>query len=301
MNPLFRLIAVLFLLGPCYLADAAAAITCTINASTLAVTYQDNAAAVSTQASLAVTCTRGANNDPQTLDYTIEAPGQGNNFSGTRRASAAINGTTYYTGYTLGTAIGCGSAWGAGTFTGKFTWTKANDKTSQTAPAHAYFVCVPNQTGSGLAATNANPAYADTFAIKVNNSAGGANLVSSSHSVSITVTPICSLPQTPSTIAISYTAFQASQATPSTPFRVKCTTTDGYTVEASPTSGTAAGLNYTLDVLDSANAVVAPATTLTGTGTEQNFTIRATVPAGQAGCSGGDCPASQSHTLTISY
>lgn len=303
MNRLFRLLAVLLLLGPCFVPDAAAAFTCTINVATVPATYQDNATAMSTQAALTVTCTRGANNDPLTLGYTVAAPGQGNNFSGTRRASAVIGATTYYAGYTLGIATGCAAAWGAGAFTGTFTWTKANDKTTQTGVSHSYFVCIPQQTGTGLAATNTNPAYADTFAITVNNTAGGAALVSSSHSVAITVTPVCTLPQVPSTIAITYTAFQASQVTPSpsTPFQVKCTTTDGYTVSVSPTSGIAAGLNYTLDVLNQGGTVVAPATTQTGTGANQSYSIRATVPGGQSGCNGGACAASQPHTLTISY
>lgn len=301
MNRLLRFAVALLLLGPCIVPEASAAFTCTANVATVAATYQDNATAVSTQASLMLTCTRGANNDPLTLNYTVAAPGPGNNFSGTRRASALIGGTTYYTGYTLGTASGCAVAWGAGAFTGTFTWAKANDRTTLTGVSHSYFVCIPQQTGAVLAATNANPAYSDTFAISVTDASNSANLVSSSHSVAITVTPICTLPQVPSTIGIAYTTFQASPVTASTPFQLKCTTTDGYTVGVSPTSGTAAGLNYTLDVLDSLSAVVAPAATLTGTGNSQNFSIRATVPAGQAGCTGGSCPASQAHTLTITY
>jgi hypothetical protein len=302
MKRFLRVVAALLLLGPCVALEAAAAFTCTTNVASTPISYQDNALATSTQATLTVSCTRGANNDPLTLTYSVAAPGPGNNFSGTRRASAVIGGTTYYTGYTLGTASGCVAAWStAGAFTGTFTWIKANDKTTQVGIAHSYFVCIPQQTGSSLAATNANPAYADTFAITVNNSAGGAVIGSGSHSVAITVTPICTFPTIPSTINIAYTTFQASQVTASTPFQLKCTTTDGYTVAVSPTSGTAAGLNYTLDVLDSFSAVVAPATTLTGTGASQNFSIRATVPAGQSGCTGGSCPASQAHTLTISY
>lgn len=301
MNRFLRFLAALLLLGPGLLPEASAVVTCTINVASVPVTYQDNATTVSSQGGLAVTCTRNANSDPTTINYTVAAPGQGNNFSGTRRAIATIGGPNYYTGYTLGTAVGCAAPWAAGAFTGTLSWTKANDKTSRTGVTHAYFVCVPQQTGPNLAATNTNPAFADTFAITVNDAGGGPALVSNSHSVAITVTPICTFPQTPSTIAITYTAFQASQVTPSTPFQVKCTTTDGYTVSVSPTSGTAAGLTYTLDVLDQGGLLVAPATTLTGTGSNQPFSIRATVPGGQSGCNGGTCPASQAHTLTISY
>jgi spore coat protein U-like protein len=97
-------------------------------------------------------------------------------------------------------------------------------------------------------------------------------------------------------MSLTYTSFQAGDATRTTSFELKCTNTTSYTVGFDVASGNVLGLNY--------NLAVSPPSGL-GTGTAQTapgHTVTATVPGGQAGtCAAGTCSSSVTRNVTVTY
>jgi len=124
--------------------------------------------------------------------------------------------------------------------------------------------------------------------------------VISNFNVDITLTSLCSV-STPANLSFSYTAFQATAATATTPFIVTCVTALPYTVGVSGANVTddAVGLAYSL-------AVTAPVGGGTGTGAAQNYSIDGTIPSGQAGtCTSATCTNAAAtnnvKTITVGY
>ena len=111
--------------------------------------------------------------------------------------------------------------------------------------------------------------------------------------VQVTVPENCVLSSPPGNLAFAYTSFQAVSATASTSFAVTCATNVSYALSLDATTGTLAGLAYTL-ALSTLSQV--------GTGVPQSATISGMIAAGQSGvCSSASCTASAVRTLTVTY
>jgi hypothetical protein len=150
--------------------------------------------------------------------------------------------------------------------------------------------------------------------------ATGANAAtaSSTFNVNLTLTPKCYVNMAGSTpgdvattdVTLNYTAFQTSDATASTAFTVRCTNTFPYSIAVTADTATVAGINYYLKLAAGSTASYTNATgaatlsTQAGDGTAKPYAIGVSAPSGQAGtCTavGGDCTASQLHTITVTY
>jgi hypothetical protein len=115
--------------------------------------------------------------------------------------------------------------------------------------------------------------------------------VTSNFDVTVALTSVCQISTAPGTVAFTYTAFQAGNATANTSFGVRCTNNLGYTMALdTPASQSVGGLAYTL-ALSAASG--------TGSGVAQPYTVNGTMVGGQAGDS--TASATQTRTLTITY
>ncbi|MDB5915193.1 MAG: hypothetical protein JWP22_3868, partial [Ramlibacter sp.] len=135
-------------------------------------------------------------------------------------------------------------------------------------------------------------------------------LSSSSVTVSVTLTAKCRWnTAAPTSLAVdfgTYTAFQTTAQTPTTPqtFVVECTRGFG----GSPTVawdgatnlGTVAGLQYSLSVTGGTPLAGSAATTTgIGSGDQITYTLSGSMPAGQAGATAAVASASRQLTLTF--
>ncbi len=139
--------------------------------------------------------------------------------------------------------------------------------------------------------------------------------------VKITLTPKCEINAhnaatgaVVSDLNLSYTSFQTTDATGSTNFAVRCTTSLPYSVGISNATQTDSVLNlaYTLNLTTSAtyaSGTTASIASQVGTGlTTQSYYVHGTIASGQTGtCVGttGSCTNAaapdKTHTVTISY
>lgn len=117
--------------------------------------------------------------------------------------------------------------------------------------------------------------------------------------VTINLTSACEIASSP-TAAFTYTSFQATAATFSSSFNVRCTNTlpiTSITLDSTSVTDAATNLAYTLAL------GAAPAA---GTGANQSVTINGSMAANQAGtCATATCTngssANKQRTLTITY
>jgi hypothetical protein len=133
--------------------------------------------------------------------------------------------------------------------------------------------------------------------------------------VGITLTPKCYVNMTTPTpghgtvsdVALVYESFQEADEEKATSFAVRCTNTYPYGVSVTPATGTVAGINYNLNLVESATpAYATPGVTsltgLSGSGTGKTYSVGAHAAGGQAGtCAATPCTGSQQHTITVSY
>lgn len=259
---------------------AHATITCSTVTSSGFTWYYVNGTTAGVQLSYTLTCNRSATTDPTSFSYSNNA----NN--GLHADKAQLGATNKRLSYNLFRGSCSGSAWSNNNPTnidGTISW--AASQTGIGTDTEFYWACIntaQTATASGW--------YTDSVTMTVKGS--GVNFTGSIP-INIFAPSSCSISTGPGAIAMSYTAFSAAAVTASTNFRATCSSGMSYTIDVSPTSGTLAGVAYT----------VAPdATTFTGTGGADPHSITATAVAGQAGtCSGTSCTASQTHTLTIGY
>lgn len=130
---------------------------------------------------------------------------------------------------------------------------------------------------------------------------------SSTFTATINLFPTCQFTTQPGNLSTNYTSFQASTASTTTPFAVRCTNTLPYTIALSSSSGTLVGLNYTLALRDSGDS----ATVTGGTGaglTAASYLVKLSVAAGQSGtCATAQTTAtacvgtSSAQSITITY
>lgn len=124
--------------------------------------------------------------------------------------------------------------------------------------------------------------------------AAQAGTASSNFNVKVTLTSACAITTAPGDVAFTYTSAQAGAATASTTYGVQCTNTLPYTMALDTTAtNTVAGLTYALSL---------SATTATGNGSAQSYTVNGTMAANQGGtCATATCAGSEARTLTITY
>ncbi len=265
-------------------ASAQAAITCTISSLGWSTAYSPTAPGTNiTQSTFSVTCQRNVSTDPTTLSYTVGVD-NGLHFTGTANHAQFGTSQIAYENYkdSACTLIWKGS--GGNRISGSMTLSGL----TQTTVTTSYWGCVPSgQTGLPTGT------YTDTVTMTLANSSGGATLATNTISVSIYNPAVCNITQAPGNVAFTYTAFRATAATASTTFGVTCTNTLPYTLALDATSGVVSGLQYLVSL---------SASTATGTGSQQTFTVNGTMPAGQAGtCATSTCTGTSTRTLTITY
>lgn len=116
--------------------------------------------------------------------------------------------------------------------------------------------------------------------------------------------------QTTTDVSFTYNAFQTSDGQGSTSFNVRCTNTLPYSIDVANQADVAAGVNYYLKlVAGSAASYVTAATvgasslsSLTGSGSDQAYTVGVDAPSGQAGtCATASCLGTTAHTITVTY
>lgn len=265
------------------LGDAAqAATSCSLGAITgmNIASYTEGVAATPQPMSVVVNCNRQTHpSDPNSVTYTLTFDTGLNS----NRASAVVSGTTYYIAYSKGTASTCTPA--LTSTSGSFSWSGGSAKTGIQSATVSFYGCVGAQ--SGMAAAT----YNDTIGVTLTDTVGSA-VPPGSIPVSITLGSVCTVSTPPGTISFNYTAFRASPLVVPVNYGVTCTNTTPYTMALDTTTGVAAGLAYSLAL---------SASSATGTGSEQTFSITGTMPANQSGDCTGSCSGSNTHNITISY
>ena len=259
-----------------------ATITCSsVSAGTGFTWYYVNGTTVAVQLSYTLTCNRSATNDPTTFSYS------NNVNNGLHNDKAQLGATTSRLSYNLFQGSKCsGSTWANKNSTdmdGTVTW--GASQTGISTDTRYFWACVNTPQTATVSGW-----YSDSVTMTVKGP--GPDIIGNIP-INIFAPSSCSISTRPGTIAMSYTAFSPAVVTASTNFGATCSSGMLYTIDVSPTSGTLAGVAYT----------VAPdATTFTGTGGADSHSITATAAAAQAGtCTGASCTASQTHTLTIGY
>lgn len=269
------------LLGLLHALNAAAAFNCNLSVTDVTVVYDPTSPVQNvTTGSYSFTCSRLAS-DPNTLDWRLEV-NNGQNFGGgsnrVRRGGQYYNYDTYRSP---------GVLWGTGgsAFTGTLVFGGGLSATA----SGAFDIVLPGSQPVNPAGT-----YTDSLRVTLRPNPFGARLDRVNFGVSVITTNTCQISVPPGNVSFTYTAFQAGPALASTTYGVRCTTALPYTMSLDATSGTLLGLNYTLSL--------SPASSGSGTGATQTYTINGSIAGGQAGtCATGVCSGSQARTLTLSW
>lgn len=273
------LLAVLALLG----GGQAAAITCSTITSPGTTINWVAATSMAMQAYFEVTCNRPVGDAATSVTYDVTADNGGNrsgNINRVRHSGGSLLEYDPYKDAACGTEFRSG---GPRKITDTLSWGAAEygTKSKQTS----FWVCITNTTQTAPA----SGAYTDTIGLDFTSPVGN---LSGSVLVTVYAPASCTMTTPPSQIDLAYAAF-GPQVSSSTGFGVNCTIGMPYTMSLDATSGVAAGLRYTLSITQPA---------ANGTGGAQNFSVTATIPAGQAGtCAAASCQQINPHTLIISY
>jgi spore coat protein U-like protein len=266
-------------------ARAMAAVTCTVTVTSITSVYDPTSATANVMTgSYTINCTR-ALTDANTFAWQLGVNDGLHAAGGSNRAQAGggqrYNYDTYRTSpYTAG------NLWGD-TATTRFTGTLAFGA-SLTASTSAPFDVVL----AGSQTVQPAGSYTDTLTATLRNGAG-TSIGTTTFGVSVITTNSCQISVPPGNVNITYTALQASSATGSTSFGVRCTTGVPYTMALDATSGTLLGLTYTLALSASSGS---------GNGATQTYNVNGSIAANQAGtCSTGVCTGSQTRTLTLTW
>jgi Spore Coat Protein U domain len=283
---------------------AQAAINCNVSARNLGELY-DPAANNSVQGDLRISCTRTSVGDPSTVFYSIKASyGLNSTVGVTRNVRDPVSNSTLLwvlrtgaAGNTTdwGTAASPGLLTGSLSFAGSALFTNALIN-------NAYSMRVRGNLG-GL---NSNPAapsagtYVDTVTLTPDMSTTGItgpfNVTApvTQMSFSVGVGSQCVVRKQGDDLTFNYAAFGGAQSDTSN-FQAVCSAGLPYTVSFSPTSGTIAGVAYTLSLVGNNPG-------RNGTGNQQAANIRVDVAGGQAGsCASSSCAGTAVHTVTLTY
>lgn len=261
---------------------AHAAITCTsVSSPGVSISYL-NGTTPSVQTFFAVSCTRASASDPDRISYDVTAnnglspTGQNNNAT---LAGAALR-------YDVFTSASCNTAWkGNRSISDTITWT--GGATGTITKQTSFWGCMVNAQTAVNSGT-----YTDTVRLTLSYGNNNTPTVSGTMPVAIYAPALCTMVSPAGNLALGYAAF-GPQVSQSTSFAVTCTNGMPYTIATDVSEGVLTGLRYRLTLSgNSAN----------GTGAPQPYSITATVPGGQAGsCPGGNCSATRTHTVVITY
>ncbi len=275
---------------------AQAAVTCTsatTSPTPIGTNYLSNTK-VALQMSVTITCARDLATEATTgLTYSLAANnglqpnGQNNN------ARLTLNGTNYDLRYDVFLG-GCGGTqWRSNNpITGTVSWPAG--VTGPSSDTQPFWFCI-----NTAATPSAAGGYKDSIALTAtyNNT----SVAIGSIPVAIYAPANCTINSGPGNFSLTYNAFQASALVSANQFTSTCTVDMPVDLSLTPSTGTLAGVNYTIDITDSGVSGTA-VTRVRGTGTQSNLWVRVTAPAGQGGtCTGATCSANQNHTLTIAY
>lgn len=272
-NDAFRLLLKVIACFALMVGGSAQAITCNLTSNGFFSFYDPaNLSTNITSASFTMTCTRSASGDNPTQSYTVALNNSNN--------QATLQGTKNTINYDVYADSACGTLWkGATTLGGTITLGSPSDTLPHSQTVQ-YWGCVPPKQ------TVAAGTYTDT--VTMNPSIGSI----ATFPVTIVTPSSCSISTPPGNVTFNYISF-GSAAVASTPFAATCTYQMPYTMALDSTSGVLVGLNYTLNL---------SASSATGTGLAQSYTINGSIAAGQAGtCATASCTATAPRTLTISY
>lgn len=276
-------------------APAGATITCSLSAPSMEIVYSLGMTS-STAGTINLNCTR-ATNDPNSVSYWVSLD---NGETGTRRLfrHGGGTGTSDRITYDIrqGSSILSWTASGLGRVSGTQSF---GGSTTVTIPL-PYTFRISAQTGKAAGI------YDSLVTASLQLSSAGAVVASTNFYVTASVPTQCFVGQvasgnaapgaiSPGALTLDYTSFEPVARTATMGFTVNCTMNTAYALALSPTSGTLLGLNYTLS-LDASSA--------TGTGLAQNFTVTGTVPDNQSGIcttSASVCTGTQVTTITITY
>lgn len=279
---------VLLLFGTC----SHAAITCNISSNGFSTAYFPLATATNiTQTSFTVSCTRALAGDPTTVSYAVSA-NNGLQPNGINNR-AFLSGSSYIK-YDIYSGAACAPPIkGNTTISGSITFASTGTLSTTTN----YWGCVP-AAQTGLAAGT----YTDAITFTVTYGATPQSTATTTASVNIATPATCSIATTPGTVAFgNYVAFGGALAA-STGFATNCTNYLPYTLSVSPTSGTIAGVTYTLLLQNAAPVMSGTSLNVTGSGVQQTYTVNGSMAAGQSGvCAVGSCSGTVPHTLTLTY
>lgn len=260
---------------------ARAAITCTsISSPGVSINYV-NGTTASVQTFFTVSCTRSSASDPASVSYDVLAD-NGTNPTGQNNRATLAGATLRYDVFT---SASCATTWkGNRKISDTITW--SGGATGTITKQTSFWACMV----SAQTATSAG-GYTDSVGLTL--SYGNNNpTVSGIVPVSIYAPALCTMVTPAGNLTLNYTAF-GPQTSQSTSFAVTCTSGMPYTIATDVTEGVLTGVRYVLTL---------STPTANGTGAPQTYSITATVPAGQAGaCPIGNCSATRSHTLTITY
>ena len=258
-----------------------AAITCNVTVTAISTVYSPTVATdnVST-GSYTISCTRLAT-DANSLAWSLAADNGQQSGGGNNRVNLAGNRYSY----DLYIDPAHTTKWQGGT---RFTGTLSFGASLSASVTGSFDLVVFKSQAVQPAGT-----YTDTVTVTLRNTANNNTLDTSPLSVAVITTNSCQLYSPPGNIDLAYTSFQASAATASTSFGVRCTTALPYTMALDATSGTVLNLSYTLALSQ---------TSATGNGLVQTYSVDGSIAGGQVGtCATATCSGSQTRTLTITY
>lgn len=267
---------------------AVSAFTCSVSVTSITTAYSPTVAGDNvTTGSYTISCTRQGG-DAASLAWSLGAD-NGTHFTGAqnRVQQGATTNRYNYEGFRVPTYVNA-NRWQdavATRFAGTLNFGAVGTSASTTATFYLRL--------AGLQAVRPAGIYTDTVAVTLRNSATLVTLATASFNVTVITTANCQFSTFPQSLNFAYTSFQAPPVSANTLFGVQCTTALPYTLSFDAVSNVLLGLTYTLAL---------SASSATGNGTPQSFTVTGTIAGGQAGtCATANCSASQTRTLTITY
>ena len=252
--------------------EAHAAYSCSVSATSISVVYSPTVATENiTTGSWTLSCTRLAG-DPATLNFSIAANNGNQPAGGTNRVRRGAS-TDYYSYelYRLAPYVN-GNRWQPGNrITGALAFGAALSATI----SGPFDLRLPgSQTPVGTAGT-----YTDNIVMTLRDTTTNTVLAPGGNfNVSVVTTNSCQITTSPGNLGFSYTSFQLAAATANTTFVTRCTTGLPYILSIGANPSTLIGLSYTLGL---------SASSATGNGSEQIFTINGSIAGGQAGTCAG--------------
>lgn len=280
MNVLRSLGRVLLFVGGSAFACAATAGSCTVTSVTLSPPPYTSATGDSATGSVSWTCTRTSNSaDGSSITFNTSATGSGSVSNGGGTMAYSLTGTSRTLTATYAT--------GVNTYSSSYSFTFS--------------------IAAGLN-PSAGTTYTDTVTFGGTCTAakktGTCSVTPATLSISVDVTPKCAV-STPADLNFVYTSFQTTKATAYSQYTVNCTKNTPYTMSLSPASGTLLNVPYALTLGTTANSatdITGVSNTGTGTSAGSGYFVNGAILPGFVGtCTPGNCTASATHTLIVSY